>query len=43
MPDLRIPKIQDFIQQLINEHKIALDALLAELSAKVVLEQSDYL
>lgn len=40
---LRISKIQNLIQQLVDEHKVALDALLTELPPKVVLEQCYYL
>lgn len=36
---LGIAKVQYFIQKLVYEHKVALDALLAEFTPKVILEQ----
>ena len=40
---LRVAKVQDLVKQLIYEHKVAFDALLVELTTKVILEQRHYL
>ena len=40
---LRVSKVQNLIKQLVDEHKVALDALLTELSPKIVLEQCNNL
>lgn len=40
---LGVAKVKDFIQQLVDEDKVAFDALLAELPTKIVFEQSHYL
>ncbi len=40
---LGVPKVHDLIQQLVDEHKVVLYALLAELAAKVGLEEGDHL
>ena len=40
---LRVPKVHDLIQQLVYEHKVVLYALLAELAAKVRLEEGHHL
>ena len=36
---LGVAKVQNFVQKLIYEHEVALDALLTEFPPKVVLEQ----
>ena len=41
--DLWVAKVEDLIKQLIDEHKVGLDTLLAKLPAKVALEQRYYL
>ena len=41
--DLWVAKVKNLIKQLIDKHKVGLDALLAELPSKVTLEQRHYL